>query len=110
MIGLLAGVGSGLLGVGGGIIMVPLLTLVAGFTQHKAHATSLAAIIPIASVGFLAYVFADEIDYGVAGLLIAGCLIGAPLGAKIMSRVTENRLESMFGLFMLAVAIRLILP
>lgn len=110
LIGLFAGVGSGLLGVGGGIVMVPLLTLVAGFTQHRAHATSLAAIIPIASVGSLAYVLAGEIDYGIAGLLIAGSLVGAPLGARIMSRVTENHLESMFGLLMLAVAIRLMLP
>lgn len=87
--------------------MVPLLALVIGIGQHKAHATSLAAIIPIATVGMLTYIAAAEVDYGIASVLALGSLAGAPLGAKIMSNVSEGKLEAMFGLFMLLVAIRL---
>ena len=110
MIGLAAGLASGLLGVGGGIVMVPLLTMLAGFTQHRAHATSLAAIVPIAAVGAATFAFEGEIAYPIATLLAAGSLIGAPIGARIMARASEGMLTTMFGLLMLAVSIQLLWP
>ncbi|MQB00924.1 MAG: TSUP family transporter [Actinobacteria bacterium] len=67
-IGLVAGLASGLLGVGGGIVMVPLLTAFVGLDQHRAHATSLAAIVPIAAVGALTFALSDSIDVGLASL------------------------------------------
>ncbi|MFN2490688.1 MAG: sulfite exporter TauE/SafE family protein [Actinomycetota bacterium] len=109
LFGLTAGVASGLLGVGGGIVMVPLLTLV-GFTQHRAHATSLAAIVPIAAVGAATFAFAGEVDYAVAAALAAGSLVGAPIGARVMARAGEGPLKVMFGVLMLAVAVRLLWP
>jgi hypothetical protein len=109
-IGMAAGVASGLFGVGGGIVMVPLLTAFAGFTQHRAHATSLAAIVPIAAVAAATFAAAGEVDYAVAALLAVGSLIGAPLGARAMARTSEGLLTTMFGALMLAVAIRLLWP
>jgi hypothetical protein len=109
-IGLAAGVASGLLGVGGGIVMVPLLTAFAGFAQHRAHATSLAAIVPIAAVGAATFAIAGEIDYPVAGLLAVGSLVGAPLGARFMARSSEAALTTMFGALMIAVAVYLLWP
>jgi uncharacterized membrane protein YfcA len=109
-IGLFAGLLSGLLGVGGGIVMVPLLVLVASYGQHEAHATSLAAIIPIAAVGALRYAAAETVDYRVAVLLAAGGLLGAPLGARLMARTSETALKLLFGLLMVAVAVQLLLP
>jgi uncharacterized membrane protein YfcA len=103
-IGLAAGIASGMLGVGGGIVMVPLLTLGLGFSQHRAHATSLAAIVPIAAVGATAFALAGEVDYALAVVLAGGSLIGAPLGARLMDRVGEGTLKTMFGLLLLAVA------
>jgi uncharacterized membrane protein YfcA len=96
-IGLLAGIGSGLLGVGGGIIMVPLMTAFLHFTQHRAHATSLAAIVLIASSGAAKFALEGRTDYWLAGLLAVGALIGAPLGARLMTRSGEALLKTMFG-------------
>ena len=109
-IGLAAGIGSGLLGVGGGIVMVPLLTAVAGRTQHQAHATSLAAIVPIAAVAALTYGLSDSIDYGVAASLALGSLAGAPIGARLMARSAEGTLKAMFGALMILVAVQLLWP
>lgn len=103
LIGLIAGLASGLLGVGGGIVMVPLLTSMLGMTQHSAHATSLAAIIPIASSGALTFAAANEVDYGIAILLGAGTLLGAPLGARSMAHSKEWHLKLMFGILMIVV-------
>ena len=107
---MIAGLASGLLGVGGGIVMVPLLTLALGLNQHQAHATSLAAIIPIAAVGAVTFAVAGHVDYGIAGCLAAGSLIGAPIGARVMARSGESLLKIMFGVLMLLVAGQLLWP
>lgn len=108
VVGLLAGVLSGLLGVGGGIVMVPLLAGVLGLSQHDAHATSLAAIVPIAAVGALTFAVEGEIDLPVAGLLALGALVGAPLGARVMARTAEGTLKTLFGVLMMAVGLQLL--
>jgi len=78
---------GGLLGVGGGFVMIPLLVLWAKVPQHKANGTSLLAIIPIAIVGALVYYFQPaggrpQVDLGFAFLLIIGSVVGAYLGAR----------------------------
>lgn len=100
---------SGLLGVGGGIVMVPLLVS-RGLSQHRAHATSLAAIVPIAVVGGAAFALDGEVDYSIALLLAAGSLVGAPLGARVMAGTREAPLKIAFGVFMVVVAISLLWP
>lgn len=109
-IGAIAGISSGLLGVGGGIVMVPLLTILLRTTQHRAHATSLAAIVPIASSGTARFAIAGSINYGLAALLAAGALIGAPLGARLMARSGEAVLKILFGFLMIAVSVELLWP
>ncbi len=106
-IGVLAGVFGGLLGVGGGIIMVPLLLLI-GMSQHEAHATSLAAIVPIAIAGAIRFGLASEIDVLVAALLAAGAIVGAPMGARVMAKTSEGALKVMFGLLTTAIGITLL--
>jgi uncharacterized membrane protein YfcA len=110
LIGALAGIGSGLLGVGGGIVMVPLLTAWLGFRQHQAHATSLAAIVLIAAAGAFRFAVADSIDYTLVVLLAAGALVGAPVGATLMARSGEGLLKTMFGVLMILVAAELLWP
>jgi uncharacterized protein len=100
VVGLLAGLFSGLLGVGGGIVMVPLLVLLAGESQHEAHATSLAAILPIAVVGAATFAVAGEVDLRLAWLLAAGAVAGAPIGARLMARSDEDVLKVAFGALM----------
>lgn len=110
LVGLLAGLASGLLGVGGGIVMVPLLTMVLGFSQHKAHATSLASIVPIAAVGAATFALADKVDYRIAIFLAVGSLVGAPLGARLMSRTGEAALKTSFGILLSVVALSILWP
>ena len=110
LIGLAAGIASGLLGVGGGIVIVPLLVLALGMGQHRAHATSLAAIVPIATVAAIPYAVSGHADYGIAGFLAVGGLVGAPIGARALGRSDEGTLKLLFGLLMIAVSVELLWP
>jgi hypothetical protein len=103
-VGIVGGIFSGMLGVGGGIVMVPLLVLWMGHTQRSAHATSLSAIIPIAVVGVAGYALADEIHYGLALALAVGSILGARVGAGALTRLSERWLKALFGLLLLGVA------
>ena len=108
LIGLLAGIVAGLLGVGGGALFVPALTIGLGLSQLDAEATSLLAIIPVAVVGALRQRGHGNVDLrtGAAlGLLGAGGAVG---GAAIANAVPERALEVSFALLMLFVAWRLV--
>lgn len=107
-IGAGAGLASGLLGVGGGTVMVPLLVAFLGFSQHRAHATSLAAIVPIAAVAGGVFALEGVAEYDTAFLLAAGALVGAPLGARAMAAVGERSLEAAFGAFLVAVGVAMV--
>ncbi|HEX4324184.1 MAG TPA: sulfite exporter TauE/SafE family protein [Gaiellaceae bacterium] len=106
-IGLGGGLLSGLLGVGGGIVMVPLLVLWASYAQREAHAMSLGAIIPISIAGIATYGVAGEVRYGTALALAAGSVVGAPIGARLLVRIDERLLKIVFGLFLVGVAVLL---
>jgi len=103
-IGLGGGVLSGLLGVGGGVVMVPLLVLRAGYAQREAHAVSLGAIIPISMAGIATYGIAGEVRWWQALALAAGSIVGAPLGAALLARMDERLLKIVFGAFLVGVA------
>ncbi|WP_386807487.1 TSUP family transporter [Lutibacter holmesii] len=112
IIGLLAGVLSGLVGVGGGIIMVPLFVLFLGLTQHNAQGLSLAVMLP--PVTFLAvYNYhtsgtGGNIDWRVALTVSLLFIIGGFLGSKLALQIDQRTLKKIFGFFMLIVAIKLI--
>ena len=107
LIGLGAGVLSGLLGVGGGVVMVPALVF-AGLRQHRAQATSLAAIVPIATVGAIVFGGADAVDFAAAAVLIVGSVIGVRGGAMVMHRLSDRRLSWIFAAFLVVVAITML--
>jgi hypothetical protein len=104
-IGLAGGVLSGLLGVGGGIVMVPLLVLWAAYGQRDAHAISLGAIIPISCASVLTYGAAGKVHPAEALALAAGSIAGARLGAGALTRIEERPLKLVFGLFLGGVAV-----
>ena len=104
-IGVVGGLLSGLLGVGGGIVMVPLLVLWAGFRQRDAHALSLGAIIPISIGGIVTFGIAGEVHWLDAAALAVGAIVGARLGAGLLARIGERPLKVVFGLFLLGVAV-----
>ena len=107
-IGLGAGVLSGLFGVGGGIIMVPAMVLLAGMTQQRASASSLAAIVPIAAVGAVIFGRADSVDLPAAAVLIVGSLVGVQVGARLMARIGDDRLRIGFAIVMIAIALTML--
>jgi len=107
-IGILGGLLSGLLGVGGGIVMVPLLVLWARYGQREAHAASLGAIIPISVAGIATYGVAGEVRIGPAIALAAGSIVGVRGGAGLLARIDERLLKVVFGVFLVGVAVLLI--
>jgi uncharacterized membrane protein YfcA len=108
-VGLLAGFSSGIFGIGGGTVMVPLLVFVAAFDQHRAHATSLAAGIFLGAAGGVTYAVVGDVDLLVGALLAAGALVGAPLGARLMHAIPADRLKVAFGLLLMALSIVMVL-
>jgi uncharacterized protein len=104
-IGLGGGLLSGLLGVGGGIVMVPLLVLWAAYSQRDAHAISLGAIIPISIAGIATYGVAGEVRYWQALGLAAGSIVGARIGAELLARIDERLIKIVFGTFLVGVAV-----
>ena len=112
IIGLSAGILSGLVGVGGGIIMVPMFVLFLGLTQHNAQGLSLAVMLP--PVTFLAvYNYhtagtGGNIDWRIAVTVSILFIIGGFIGSKIALQIDQRMLRKIFGVFMLFVAVKLI--
>jgi hypothetical protein len=108
-IGLFAGFFSALFGVGGGIIVVPLLVLAAGFVERPAMATSLAAIGLIALAGTVLYTFHGEVRPGHAALLGLPAALGAIAGARLQQRLKTRTLTLSFAVLLAAVGLYLAL-
>ncbi len=107
--GLGGGFISGLLGGGGGSIMIPLMTGPMKMTQHVAHGTSLVIITVTAAVAALAYSFSEPISCSLVAALGAGAVAGAVVGAKGASKVPALQLRQVFGLFLIAISLRILL-
>ncbi|CAN5379446.1 hypothetical protein BH23ACT9_BH23ACT9_34710 [soil metagenome] len=105
-----AGLMAGLFGVGGGVVLVPGLVLLARMPQHQAHATSLAAIIVTAPFALAPFAVQDAVSWPAAAALAAGALAGAIGGADVMKRIPAAGLRRLFGGFMLLIALRLLIP
>lgn len=106
--GFLAGAAAGLLGIGGGILMIPFLTLVAGASQHQAEATSLLVILPTAIV---ATILLHRKGIGDAGLALRFGALGAAggvIGALVALALPAHALRLVFAFFLAAVAVRLL--
>ncbi len=110
--GLAAGVCSGLFGIGGGVIIVPMLMFLAGASQHKAVGTSLVALLlPVGIMAVWEYYKSGKIDNQdiVFGLLIAlGLFIGAFAGSKLGLSMSEANLRRAFAVFVIVVGVRLL--
>lgn len=108
-IGLVAGLLSGLFGVGGGIVMVPLLVAWCALDQRRAGATSLLAIVPIAAASAVGYAVEANVDLGAGGLMLVGAVVGGQAGARLLPRTPIPTLQLWFGILSLATALRLVL-
>lgn len=108
LIGLVAGLFSALFGVGGGIVIVPLLVLLAAYPQRRATGTSLAAICVIAFAGVIAYGIRGKVDFGYAALVGLPAAAGAIAGAAIQQRLPVRALALAFSALLVAVGIALL--
>ena len=109
LLGLMAGGFSGLIGVGGGVIIVPALVFLFGFAQHTAQGTTLALLVP--PIGLLAawtYYQEGYVDIHVAALICLGFFVGGLLGAKFANYLSNLALERVFGVAMLLISLKMI--
>lgn len=106
-VGILAGFLSGMFGVGGGILIVPGLVILAKMDQRLAHGTSLAAVLPIAFSSFFTYLSQDHVDWPVALCLAVGAIAGALLGTKLLHVLPHRTLALGFSGMLLVTAARL---
>lgn len=108
-IGLIAGLLSGLFGVGGGTVIVPLLVLFLHFNQRLGAGTSLAAIVPTATVGVVSYAINGAVAWIPALILAAGAVVGAQIGTRLLPRISQTVLRWFFVGFLAVVIVSLFL-
>ncbi len=110
VLGIAAGVLAGLAGVGGGIIIVPALVFLFGFTQIKAQGTSLAVLLPpIGIMAAIAYAKRGEVNWRAAILIAAGLVLGSIFGAKIALGLSQPMLKKIFGVILFLASLRYLL-
>jgi uncharacterized protein len=110
IVGLFAGIMSGLIGIGGGIIVVPCLIYIFGFSQHAAQGTTLAMLVPpIGILAAFAYYKQGHVNPIVAVLLCIGFVLGGYFGAKVAIGFSEVILRKVFGACLLIVAAYMII-
>jgi len=109
VIGLVAGVLSGVFGIGGGVVIVPALIYLAGFTQHLATGTSLAVLLPpVGLAAVIEYYRQGQVNFGAALVLAVTATIGAWLGALVADRLSGPTLRLAFGVFVTVLGLSLI--
>ena len=108
LIGLVAGFFSALFGVGGGIVVVPLLLLLCAFGPHLATGTSLAAIVITALAGTLTYAYHGEVDAAHAALVGLPAAAGALGGTWLQQRVSGRGISLLFAAFLVGIALWLL--
>jgi hypothetical protein len=110
LLGLFAGVVSGLFGVGGAVVIIPGLVLIAKLPQHTAHGTSLAALLlPVGLLGTLEYYKRGQVNIAFAAVVAGGLLIGAYFGARLAGTMSDVMLRRAFGAFLLLISAKLLL-
>jgi uncharacterized membrane protein YfcA len=108
LVGLLVGMVSGVVGIGGGVLFIPALVYLLGMSQHKAQGTSLGALLlPVGLFAFLEYYRKGNADLHVALLLAAGFLVGGYFGAVGAQHIPELWLRRIFALTLIAVGGRM---
>lgn len=110
VVGLVAGVISGLLGIGGAVFMIPVLVLFFGMSQHTAQGTTLAMMLPpVTILAVMTYHKSGNMDWKVATLLCLGFVFGSFFGAKFAVTIHPDVLKKVFGFVLLILAVRMII-
>lgn len=110
IIGLTAGILSGILGIGGGIIMIPALIYIFGYSQHMAQGTTLAAmVLPIGLLATLEYYKNGYVNLIVALCIALGFFFGGMIGAKYAAAINDELLKKLFALLLIVIAVKLLI-
>lgn len=109
-IGLAAGFLGGMVGIGGGVLIVPALVLLLGLSQHMAQGISLAMILfPVGILGVINYYKNGYVDFRFAGLLAIGFFVGSYLGSKFSLSLSQDTVKKIFAVVMILLSIKLLL-
>ncbi|HRN79815.1 MAG TPA: sulfite exporter TauE/SafE family protein [Ferruginibacter sp.] len=107
--GLLAGTLGGLVGIGGGIIIVPALIYFLGFSQWDAQGTSLALLMfPVGVLGVMQYYKQGHVHFGYVAFIAVGFLLGGYLGSKISLSIPQEHVKRFFAVFMILIALKML--
>ncbi|MFT5892649.1 MAG: putative membrane protein YfcA [Dokdonia sp.] len=110
VIGLLAGLLSGIMGVGGGVVMIPLMILLLGFNQHEAQGTSLAVLaVPVTFLAAYNYYGEGYVNWKYAAVIAAFFVIGGVLGSKIAVNLDQKTLKRIFGGILLLISLKMLI-
>ena len=109
LIGLTAGIFGGLVGLGGGVLMIPLMVSFTKLRQHKAHGTSLVALVFTGIIGALTYALHSAVDVWAAVLLAVAALLPARWGAKYCCDLPAAKLQKAFGIFLVFISVLFLL-
>ena len=109
LLGLVSGSLSGLIGIGGGVLIVPALVFLFGFSQHQAQGTTLAMLVPPIGI-FAAWAYYKQgfVDIRVAAFLAVGFIVGSWFSARYVSNVPNELLEKMFGIAIVLIGLKMI--
>lgn len=109
LVGIITGLTNGLFGAGGGTIVVPSMERILKVEEHKAHATAIAVILPLSIMSTFIYARHQILDWKSIIFVALGGVIGGIIGAKLLSKISSKWLHKIFGLFMIAASIRMII-
>ena len=109
LVGIAAGILSGLVGVGGGIIIVPSLVYFLSFSQKTAQGTSLGLLLlPVGILGVLQYYKHGHVDFRIVGLIAIGFFAGSYLGSKVALSLSHDTVKKMFAILLIIIAIKML--
>jgi len=110
LVGLVSGMASGFLGIGGGAIMIPALVFLFGLTQHQAQGTTLAVLLPpVFLLAVWKYYSAGNVHVKMALIIAVGFVVGTYFGANFAQTVPDENLRKFFGVFLVIIGIRMFL-
>lgn len=108
IIGLLAGVLSGIMGVGGGVVMIPLMIVILGYSQHEAQGTSLAVlVIPVTFLAAYNYYTEGYVNWKFAIIIALGFIVGGYLGSKYAVSINQSLLKKIFSVILIVAALKM---
>lgn len=109
-LGMVAGIFSGMFGIGGGTILIPALVYLVGLTQHQAQGTTLAILVPpIGLLAALRYYYSGNVKLNIAAFICLGFFIGGLLGANLIQNIPDLALKRLFGIYLAIIAAKMIL-